>query len=470
MYMLLFFYFFLFSCRIHAQRIAVYHLHKTSPDTGNYETDNEEPQPSEKCLGRHLPHPFDTGLDTSYDIDVTSMCHGKDFTRLKLVENNRVQLDMSDCPSQPTWGLSMKKSGSNVWKKKVVIPRSKIKGVDFVYSKCHDMFKSFRGSYKTYSNLKIQPYRLPNLKLTKSTELKPNVLVLMLDSLSWKRMELFLPKSFAFLKGLPNAYAFKFTSVMGKNTPPNTKVAFGNGDVFKRARGMVTSLFEDYSPEHVVAKMYPFKHYKISGNNIMSNYGNDMVKLYHKNSVPGCMHGEFWIQQHLKYIQKFWDIYPSERKFHVSKTYGCHSERSQISTCKQNDVPLRSFLEHYRSGFPNTYLFLMSDHGFHWSKKGKFNEVVSGEYEHRNPILYIVSPKRNENLERNAERFVSHRDVHRTLLGLLSGKSSGKGFNLITEQIPPRRSCKDAGVPKKWCNCFVSKKGRVHLDSLKGQI
>ncbi len=444
-------------------------LRGITPNTVNFVTDYVEAQPSARCLGKDYPHPFDAGA-YSYLNDATVVCNGKDFTKLTLNNENRVELDMTECPSQPTWGLSVKQSDNTVWTKTVVLPRSGTPGIDFVFSKCRDVFTSFTGGRKTYSNLKMQPYKLPNSVLSKHSMAKPNVMVLLLDSLSWKRMELFLPKSYKFLKDLSNAYAFKFTSTVGYNTRPNLKAILGNGDVFQHATGMATSMFEDYSPDNALAKMYPFQHYKISGKNILKNYGNDIVNLYFKNKIPGCMHGEYWIQQHLRYIHSFWDIFSNKRKFHISKTYGCHLERSNNFVCGQNDGPLYEFLKDFLKKYTNTYLFLMSDHGFHWSKRGKFNEFVSGEYEHRNPIMYILSPKQIPLLLLNTKRFVSHYDVHNTLVYLLSGRPSSKGFNLITQELPLRRSCKDAGIPKKWCNCFTKKEGRTHLDSQQGEI
>ena len=192
-----------------------------------------------------------------YNIDVTSMCNGADFTKLTVVQGNRVELDMADCPNRPTWGLTLKKAGAVDWKEKILLPRSKTPGVDFVYTQCQDRMKSFRGTNRVYSNLKIQPYVLPNFVLSEHSISKPNVMVLLLDSLSWIRMELFLPKTSKFLQRIETAYAFKLTSTVGYNTGPNAKIIFGNGEVFKKAQGMVTSLFEDYSPDYVLAKMYP---------------------------------------------------------------------------------------------------------------------------------------------------------------------------------------------------------------------
>jgi len=81
-------YVFLFVACANAQRIALYHLHTVSPSIRNYMTDDKEPQPSKKCLGRNDPHPYDTGIDDVYSMDVMEMCHGADFTNLFLKEDH----------------------------------------------------------------------------------------------------------------------------------------------------------------------------------------------------------------------------------------------------------------------------------------------------------------------------------------------------------------------------------------------
>ena len=75
-----------------------------------------------------------------------------------------------------------------------------------------------------------------------------------------------------------------------------------------------------------------------------------------------------------------------------------------------------------------------------------------------------------ENLEANTKRFISHYDVHQTLNYLVSGNTSPTGKNLITQQLPAKRSCKDAGVPKQWCNCFIKSDGTKHLHTEKGEM
>ena len=77
-------------------------------------------------------------------------------------------------------------------------------------------------------------------------------------------------------------------------------------------------------------------------------------------------------------------------------------------------------------------------------------------------------------LLRNTHRLVTHHDVHATLLGLarLPGRSRsppdsrpGSGFDLLRQDVPPKRSCAESGLPAPWCNCFaVAEEGEVRVD------
>ena len=58
----------------------------------------------------------------------------------------------------------------------------------------------------------------------------------------------------------------------------------------------------------------------------------------------------------------------------------------------------------------------------------------------------------------NTQRLVTHRDLHKTILGWLSPSTKqGPGktaYDLTREHVPSGRSCRDAGIPDEWCNCF----------------
>ena len=64
-------------------------------------------------------------------------------------------------------------------------------------------------------------------------------------------------------------------------------------------------------------------------------------------------------------------------------------------------------------------------------------------------------------IESNTQRFVTHRDLHATWLGLLGPSHSQtgvQGFDLLRQELPERRSCAEAGIPKQWCNCFMPRR------------
>lgn len=129
--------------------------------------------------------------------------------------------------------------------------------------------------------------------------------------------------------------------------------------------------------------------------------------------------------------------------------------------------------------FDRTIVLLASDHGFHYSSQQWFNNFIQGEYQHRNPFLKIVVPKALKHLVKhevalgNAHRFVSHLDLHATLLKwtnnfdpehfskftAVTRTQQRVAYDLLTEAIPQDRTCKDAGVPRQWCNCFKERNG-----------
>ena len=60
------------------------------------------------------------------------------------------------------------------------------------------------------------------------------------------------------------------------------------------------------------------------------------------------MHGEWWIEHHLRYIRRLWHAYPTRQKVHFSALYGCHGSfwrgGKNSVTCGSNDRPLARFL------------------------------------------------------------------------------------------------------------------------------
>ena len=161
-----------------------------------------------------------------------------------------------------------------------------------------------------------------------------------------------------------------------------------------------------------------------------------------------------------------------------------HFPRHQLA---EHDPAVATLLDTFasRGWLEDTVIAITSDHGFH--SYGRYNDLIAGEFEHRNPVLKFVVPKRflarfpasARALGANADRLVTHRDLHHTLanlarLGGLGGEDGvhtqdagrpddpGTGnpaafagsYDLLRDEVPTDRTCDDAGIPRAWCNCF----------------
>ena len=306
--------------------------------------------------------------------------------------------------------------------------------------------------------------------------------MIQLDSISVQRAVRYLPRTWDLLRRMQDAFVFNFTAVYGRNSLPNENIQFYKPMLWTVAgtqERMVTSVMEDYCPKYGLCKVYPFQTHFVCAQ-LYCNYGHDITGLYYDNPTPGCVHGEFILKQHIRFIEQMWDAYPGKRKFHMSSAYGGHMTRRHRYTVQQNDGLLADFLPGFIEQHPHTAVVLSADHGLHYDPKQKFNRFVEGSFEHRNPFLAIIPPRGTvdaaavrRTMSANTQRFVTHRDMHKTLLGWMSPstKQGGniKAYDLTREHVPSGRSCQDAGIPDQWCNCFGrARPGDKRVDELEG--
>eukprot|EP00277_Geminigera_cryophila_P044284 CAMPEP_0173074976 /NCGR_PEP_ID=MMETSP1102-20130122/11338_1 /TAXON_ID=49646 /ORGANISM="Geminigera sp., Strain Caron Lab Isolate" /LENGTH=965 /DNA_ID=CAMNT_0013944149 /DNA_START=117 /DNA_END=3011 /DNA_ORIENTATION=- len=299
--------------------------------TSRYSILFNEQQPSTICAGDTV-HPFDIGRDGLMGIQGGGImtfepqwtCDGPQFTHVKTIAKTITEVDVSDCPRNPRWatavrstnlhpnpkkdGVDWRKSDSwdadwTGWTRNTTVPRSKTPGVDWVYTACDAPWTLSKG---TYTNLRLQPYRIKKVITSKESRHAPSVLLLYVDSLSNKRLELDLPETTKFLRSLPNAHIFEHTSVFGFNTMPNIQ-EWGMRELFQAAlhNSVVPSVFEDYCPDHGVCSHFPVAEYKVCSK-LLCNYGSDLVQLGHFNRNPLCVHGEFWVNHHVRFVQQMW--------------------------------------------------------------------------------------------------------------------------------------------------------------------
>ena len=114
-------------------------------------------------------------------------------------------------------------------------------------------------------------------------------------------------------------------------------------------------------------------------------------------------------------------------------------------------------------------MILFSDHGARWGGHS-FRNTKQGRLEEFNPFYSIILPPgfkekykdMYENMKANTGVLTSHFDVHWTLKHILSypeiEKNPNFGQSLFTKIDPKKRTCKQAGIPSKYCFCLKTEK------------
>ena len=131
-------------------------------------------------------------------------------------------------------------------------------------------------------------------------------------------------------------------------------------DAWKRS-GSVPSFFKDTCKDEFCTT-FNFKEHKICSK-LGCHYGADVDSIFARNPNPGCIHGRWWSENHRDYIRSLWDVYPGQSKFHVSVTWGGHSNYALVPV--QHDAVINKLILEMVKKHPNTIIFLGSDHGYH---------------------------------------------------------------------------------------------------------
>ena len=129
------------------------------------------------------------------------------------------------------------------------------------------------------------------------------------------------------------------------------------------------------------------------------------------------------------------------------------------------DKPFSSFLQKLFSGgyYKNSLIILYSDHGLRF---GSATNTTASIHEQRLPFIYIYVPdtlslnglnsdQLRSMVKTNQNRLTSHFDLYATMLNVLYGKSPENdpyGKSLF-EEIPPNRTCQEAGIKRQYCLC-----------------
>ena len=134
-----------------------------------------------------------------------------------------------------------------------------------------------------------------------------------------------------------------------------------------------------------------------------------------------------------------------------------------IPRAESYDGHLHNFLETMlsRADRHDTVIIIRSDHGL---QKGPMAMDNSVQIEHRHPWTEILVPQNlvfsKSSLFKNQDRMLTGYDLYRTMRFLMSDRSSDRhqeggipdwAFDVLSEEIPPNRTCEDAKVDMKLC-------------------
>jgi hypothetical protein len=115
----------------------------------------------------------------------------------------------------------------------------------------------------------------------------------------------------------------------------------------------------------------------------------------------------------------------------------------------------------------DTIVILMGDHGQKFFSDDDIQHTWLNRQNALNPVLiwaaqrHLFTDAEWAQLASNQQRLVSMFDLHFSLLGIVDDQRSArdpdtKGFDMLHEAIPPKRTCEDAGIQSRFCALISS--------------
>ena len=342
---------------------------------------------------------------------------------------------------------------------------------------------------KTYRNIHSGIYK----KETKAHPLPTsamgfNVLILGLDSVSRMAMERLFLKTYSYFKDTLGGIVLEGYNIVGDGTihnvlpflcgktlnelpegrrgKPNAKRVDRYPWVWKKYRniGYMTQYIEDQpeintfnyyllgfreQPVHHYMRPFYLKRFGVSRNSTYMEMCLGSKRL-HVNALD-------WVQDFFisyKNHPKFSFIFINSLMHNSFNAYAADADRDLLSFLKSMER---------QGNMKNTLLILMSDHGPRFQEARR---AAQGRLEERMPFMgfwvppefKIKYPIALRNLRTNAHRLTTPFDIHETLMDVINyrgvslGNLSERGISLFRE-IPPERTCSQAGIATHWCAC-----------------
>ncbi|RZC39844.1 DUF229 and/or Phosphodiest domain containing protein [Asbolus verrucosus] len=353
------------------------------------------------------------------------------------------------------------------------------------------------GGKKIYTDMfSFVPNKIKERKLFKRKPL--NILIVGLDGVSRLNFHRQMPKTVQYLKSITQVEFLGYNKI-AYNTFPNLvtlltgmsewefrRLCWKNEDarfdkcpfIWKdyKAEGFVTSFGEDAS--WMGAFNYIKKGFKKQPTDYMWGVFDRAAEYHIGNSynlnLMECMGAREVYKIFLNHIENFVIKMDMERLPYFAFYWGVSLSHDYLNKPNQGDEDYHNFFKNIKENghLDNTAMIVMSDHGIRW---GDIRKTYQGRMEERLPFNFVVLPDwykeqyqdAYNNLLKNTRRLTTPYDMHETLKDLLNPfhltrkflqsryQTQSRGYSLFNE-IPPKRTCEDAGIDIQWCTCQQS--------------
>uniref|UniRef100_A0AC35EZG2 Sulfatase N-terminal domain-containing protein n=1 Tax=Panagrolaimus sp. PS1159 TaxID=55785 RepID=A0AC35EZG2_9BILA len=165
-----------------------------------------------------------------------------------------------------------------------------------------------------------------------------------------------------------------------------------------------------------------------------------------------------------QYLQDFINAYPDKPKF--SLTWTSYLAHDDINNLYHTDDFFYNFFKDNREKFNNSYVLFMGDHGNRFSFM-RYTDV--GQTEDRNPFFFLSVPahlRKNhsfmDTIKENSQQLITHYDIYATLNEIVKPQNPRipnphlKGSSFF-HPLPQPRTCDKLRIPFEYCQCQLDK-------------
>ncbi|XP_053214725.1 uncharacterized protein LOC128397954 [Panonychus citri] len=369
--------------------------------------------------------------------------------------------------------------------------------------------KCINGDEKVYNRIHSWPLKVSQLiekkssiPTVKSDQIKPSVLILVLESTSRLNFERFMKQTSKSLNKLSSNFILKGLNIFGDDTWKNMiplltghHVSYGEwsnhvdevgpfDDLdliwkdFKRA-DYLTGYIEDYPSLGLFnlrkdgflnppTDWYPRAHWAQM----------EFEMGYHKTNK--CFGRQPKLTDWLKQVRQFVNLTSSSKLPYFLWSFLIEPLADNFNKIQYVDQQLADFINIYSAQLEDTVFILMGDHG---PRFGGQMTTEYGQYESRLPLFNIHLPKKltkrhphlAKYLTRNQNRLTTWLDVREILKDIASGNYEElinsnevkRAYSIWRQEVPFTRNCLQARIPSEYCSCRASNSGQVlQLSSL----